>query len=258
MSYDGSRQERFGHHLVSLALDGDLRATSAALRRVLPFGAEWPKPGQKEDPKISLFRLMADRFLRLFTRPALRDFLATRASYPAELGFVFDAYFTSYAMHPLPPDLVASARAYGAALNYAAYRAAKADAETEAKRRGSDARKAAELKQRALVEFESAVQSAKSGPELLAKVGSRAGRLAGFDIPAEAASFMEAVASGTVDLQQARDLVTAFMRLSTYSRRSGSDHGPETTSADEPLADMTAEDDAPADSQAHLFPDDRS
>ena len=38
--------------------------------------------------------MMADRFLRLFTRPALRDFLAIRAAYPAELAPVFDTYFT--------------------------------------------------------------------------------------------------------------------------------------------------------------------
>ena len=253
VSYDGTRQERFGHHLVGLALDGDLRATLAALRRVLPFGTEWPKPGQKEDPKISLFRMMADRFLRLFTRPALRDLLATRAAYPPELGFVFDAYFTAHAMPPLSPDLVASARAYGAALNRAAYRAAAAIAQSDEKRRGEDARKVAEYKQRALVEFESAVQSAKSGPELLAKVGSRAGRLAGYEIPSEAGPFMEAVASKGVPLEQARDLVTAFMRLSTYER---SDATTDTPPADD--ADQQPDTDAPGISDDDLSPFDRA
>lgn len=247
VSYDGTRQERFGHHLVGLALDDDLRATIAALRRVMPTAADgW------SDPKVDLFRMMADRFLRLFTRPALRDFLATRAAYPAEFGFVFDAYFTSHAMPPLSPDLVASARSYGAALNHAAYRAASASAQSDEKRRGDDARKAAEYKQRALVEFESAVQSAKSGPELLAKVGSRAGRLASYEMPSEAGAFMEAVASGDVDLEQARDLVTAFMRLSTYERNTDTTGGADGETAVATSAKPTAS------SQDDLFPDDRA
>ena len=244
VSYDGTRQERFGSHLVGLALDGDLRAVVHALRRVMPTAADnW------SDPKVELFRLMADRFLRLFTRPALRDFLSTRAAYPAPLGPVFVTYFTDYAMPPLSPDLVASARAYGAALNYAAYRAASGDAKSDEKRRGADARDTAQYKQRALVEFESAVQSAKTGPEMLAKVGSRAGRLAAFEMPAEAGLFMEAVASGEVGLEPARDLVTAFMRLSTYDRSTAS--GSETDAPAAPDAPP------PAEPQNDLFPDAR-
>src|SRR5690606_1504673 len=145
-------------HLVGLALDGDLRAVIASLRRVMPTAA-----GGWNDPKVDLFRMMADRFLRLFTQPALRDFLAIRATYPAELGSVFESYFTTYAMKPLTPELVASARAYGAALNRAAWSAATADAQSDEKRRGSSSRSPEEYKQRALVEFESAVQSAKAG-----------------------------------------------------------------------------------------------
>ena len=251
VSYDGTRQERFGSHLVGLALDGDLRAVVHALRRVMPTAADnW------SDPKVELFRLMADRFLRLFTRPALRDFLATRAAYPAALGPVFETYFTDHAMPPLSPDLVASARAYGAALNYAAYRAASGDAQSDEKRRGDAGRSTQEYKQRALVEFESAVQSAKSGPEMLAKVGSRAGRLAAFEMPAEAGPFMEAVASGTVGLDAARDLVTAFMRLSTYDRSvSPAASGPEP--GDTPAASDTTPPASPASRPNDLFPDAR-
>ena len=219
VSYDGSHQERFGQHLVGLALDGDLRAVIASLRRVMPTAADgW------NDPKVDLFRMMVDRFLRLFTQPALRDFIAIRATYPAELAPVFESYFTTYAMKPISTDLVASARAYGAALNSAAYRVAEAEHEADKKRRGDKARPIKEYKQRALVEFESAVQSAKSGPELLAKVGSRAGRLAGYEIPPEATEFMEAVASWGNDREKlalARDLVTAFMRLGTWTPKNG-------------------------------------
>lgn len=234
VSYDGSRQERFGHHLVDLALEGDLHAVVTGLRRVMPTAADgW------NDPKVGLFRMMADRFLRLFTRPALHDFLAIRATYPAELGSVFETYFTQHAMTPLSLELVASARAYGATLNNAAYRAAEAEAQADSKRRGEQARSPQEYKQRVLVEFESAVQSAKNGPELLAKVGSRAGRLAGYEMPPEAADFMEAVASGTIPITQARDLVTAFMRLGTWTPRADrattpkADNAPESALNDE-------------------------
>lgn len=243
-----TRQERFGHHLVGLALDGDLRTVVHALRRVMPTAADnW------QDPKVDLFRTMADRFLRLFTRPALHDFLATRAAYPAELGPVFVTYFTQHAMPPLSPDLVASARAYGAALNSAAYRAAKASAGDDEKRRGTSSRSLDEYKQRVLVEFESAVQSAKSGPELLAKVGSRAGRLGGFEMPPEAGPFMEAVASGAVGRDQARDLITAFMRLGTWTPKPDAAAGPPT-----PTPATAAPTALPAGPQDDLFPDDLS
>ena len=249
VSYDGSRQERFGHHLVALALDGDLRAVVASLYGIKPTGfTTWKDPASKA--KVDLFRMMADRFLRLFTRPALRDFLATRATYPAELGPVFVTYFTDHAMPPLSPDLVASARAYGAALNKAAYRAAQASADDDTKRRGADARKAEEYKQRVLVEFESAVQSAKSGPEMLAKVGSRAGRLAGFEMPPDAGLFMEHVASGALGLGQARDLTTAFMRLGTWTPK------PDASTPDAATPAPTRTPPVPAGPQDDLFPDD--
>ena len=243
VSYDGTRQERFGHHVVGLALDGDLKAAMRALWTVLPFGfVDWnDKSSQK---KVELFRLMADRFLRLFTRPALRDFLATRAAYPAALAPVFETYFTHHAMLSL--DLVRSARAYGETLNTAAYYAAVAEATVDEKRRGEDkARTPEEYKQRLLVEFESAVQSAKSGPELLAKVGSRAGRLAGFEMPPEASEFMDAVASWNKDpekLALARDLVTAFMRIRKEKRSralptASVDSAPTATPSTDPLPD---------------------
>ena len=81
------------------------------------------------------------------------------------------------------------------------------------------------IQNRAQSVTESAVQSAKSGPELLAKVDSRAGRLASYEMPSEAGAFMEAVASGSVDIERARDLVTAFMRLSTYERNANPTDG---------------------------------
>lgn len=240
VSYDGTRQERFGHHLVGLALDHDLGAVLRGVRSILPTGADnW------QDPKVDLFRMMADRFLRLFTRPAFRDFLAFRAEYPPALLPVLNAYFTSGAMN-VSPELVSSARAYGAALNRAAYFAAKAEVGDDERKRGGALRDLDTYKQRALVEFESAVQSAKSGPELLAKVGSRAGRLTGFDLPPEAAPFMEAVASDDIDLDDARSLVTAFMRLSTYKPK------------EEASSNTDGSDPEPTRPQVDLFPDDRS
>lgn len=241
----GSSQERFGQHLVALALESDLRAVTRAVNGVLPVGFE--KWGDKaSEAKVHLFRMTADRFLRLFTQPALRDFLAVRAAYPAELVPVFESYFTTYAMNPISPDLVASARAYGAALNSAAYRVAEAEHQADKERRKEKARPVKEYKQRALVEFESAVQSAKSGPELLAKVGSRAGRLAGYEMPPEAADFMEAVAAETIPLAQARDLVTAFMRLGTWKPKDDRGDGGNTSLDSNDSAPPSGSDTLPA------------
>ena len=238
VSYDGTRQERFGHHLVGLALHHDLGAILRGMRSTLPLGADnW------KDPKVDLFRMMADRFLRLFTRPTFHDFLAFRTEYPPALLPVLNAYFTSDAMN-LSPELVASARFYGAALNRAAYFAAKAEVGDDQRRRGGALREIDDYKQRALVEFESAVQSAKSGPELLAKVGSRAGRLTGFDLPPESAPFMEAVASESITIDDARSLVTAFMRLSTWKPKNETSDGTDDSTSDStpPHVDLSPDD----------------
>ncbi|HLA63583.1 MAG TPA: hypothetical protein VK610_04100 [Rhodothermales bacterium] len=210
-------QERYGHHLVGLAFDADLDRILGDLYRTRPIGED-----DYRSPKVELFRMMTDRFLRHFSQAAFHDFLAFRAEYPASFAPVLLAYFAPDTpmpdRTPISPELVASARAYGATLNFAAYRAARQEVQDDEKKRGAALRTQDIYKQRMLVEFESAIQSARSGPELLAKVGSRVGRLTGFDFPAEAREFMEAVAAGApggLSLADAQDLTMAFLRLSS-------------------------------------------
>ena len=68
-------------------------------------------------------------------------------------------------------------------------------------------------KAKVLVELESSVFSTKSGDALIAYTITRAGRLSGFDAPAEASLFMEKAASGELPLEQAKNLIIAFSRL---------------------------------------------
>lgn len=213
VSNAGTQQERFGHHLARLAEEHNL---SEILKRMqgLPTGASG-----FNDPKVSLYRTMFDRWLRFFTRPAFRDFLAIRADYPAELTPVLTAFFTSPAME-LSEEIVASARAYGAFINRAAYYASKdsVDDDQRAQRTGLTL---AEYKQRFLVTIESFIRndrSSSSGPSLLASVGREVGRFSKRDLPAEAAPFMEAVARGEVPASVAQDLMMAFMRVSTFQK----------------------------------------
>lgn len=210
VSNAGTQQERFGHHLALLAEEHDF---SEVLKRMqgLPTGASG-----FNDPKVSLYRTMFDRWLRFFTVPAFRDFLAIRADYPTELAPILTAFFTSPAME-LSDEIVASARAYGAFINRAAYYAAK-DSVDEDKRSERTGLTPAEYKQRFLVTFESFVRSAKTGPALLASVGREVGRFSKRDLPTEAAPFMEAVARGDVPASVAQDLIMAFMRLSTFQK----------------------------------------
>lgn len=227
-----TQQQRFGHHLVALAEDHDLGRVLSDLRRMLPTGATGFK-----DPKVPLFRTMADRWIRAFTRPALRDFLAVRAEYPASLTSILLTYFQHPSM-ALSPEHVAAAREYGAHINYAAYRAAK-DAEDDDRRAKRSGLSRAEYKQRFLVTLESFVRSAKSGPALLSSVSREIGRFSGRDLPVSAAPFMEGVAQGQIALHDAQDLMMAFMRLSTFVPKAGQDEA----SAED--LDSTADDEMP-------------
>ncbi|MCA0270323.1 MAG: hypothetical protein LCH53_14055 [Bacteroidetes bacterium] len=233
ISNAGTQQERFGHHLVRLAEEHDL---ADVLKRMqgLPTGASG-----FNDPKVSLYRTMFDRWLRFFTLPAFRDFLAIRADYPSELAPILSAFFTSSTME-LSEEIVASARAYGAFINRAAYYAAKESVDDD-KRSERTGLTPAEYKQRFLVTFESFVRSAKTGPALLASVGREVGRFSKRDLPTEAAPFMEAVARGDVPVSVAQDLMMAFMRVSTFQKNEG-------TPADEAEDDIetTGDDDTPS------------
>lgn len=205
VSYEFARQERFSHHLISLALEHDLPKLQKAVWRSKIYGVE-----KADDPKRQLFNLAFTHLLQLYTATDFKNFMAYRAEYPAEFSPIFNEYFMD--AEKLSPTLVRSARAYGQSLNYAAYRTAskKHDEDLKATRSGLSKD---EYKARILTELESRVLSAKSKAELLSQISITIGRMTGKDFFPEAGEFMEAVLTEDVSLKQVQYLITAFMRL---------------------------------------------
>jgi hypothetical protein len=238
LSYEQVGQERYGHHLVGLALQYDLPAIVRAAHRAIPFGVE-----KIDDPKYRLYKRFFNRFLQQFDRPSFRDFMATRTEYPNELEPVFIHYMEKE--YHLPPDLIASARAYGQSLNSAAYVTAKAEQKDDVEHKRRE-RPLSEYKNRILVQFESTILSAKNPTALLSQMGVIVGRLTGREIDSESALFMETVAGWPIEkLSLAQELITAFMRLSSYRPKNDGDGDKEPSLAREPLGDNPADDALP-------------
>lgn len=209
-------QERFGHHLVALALDGELHTVLKHINRVNLIGIE---DGRKfNDPKWKLFLMHFDQFLRFFTKPSLQNFLAYRATYPAEFFNLLKEYFMSEKTYS--DELINAAIVYGRSLNRAAYISAKNE-EEEDNRKARSSRGLKEYKHRVLLQLESIVQSAKVSTELIARLNSQVGRLTMQDIPADAEPFLMAVMNDEINLEDAKNLITAFMRISPFPGNTG-------------------------------------
>ncbi|MFD1186537.1 hypothetical protein [Pontibacter rugosus] len=212
VSYEFARQERFSHHLISLALQHDVPKLQKAVWRSKIYGVE-----KFDDPKRQLFNLAFTHLLQLYTSTDFKNFMAYRAEYPAEFSPIFNNYFMD--AENLSPTLVRSARAYGQSLNSAAYRTANKKYEEDQKA-GRAGLSIDENKARILTELESRVLSAKSKPELLSQISITIGRMTGKDFYPEAGEFMEEVLTEKVSLKQAQYLITAFMRLRTVATTS--------------------------------------
>lgn len=220
VSYEEFRQESFGHHLVTLSIEEDLPALVRSAHRAKLINVE-----KIDDPKLKLYKFFFDRFLQQLSQATFRDFLATRAEYPNTLSPLIEQYMEKeHKDKNVTPELIRSARAYGQSLNRAAYQAAKNEQkEEEEKNKGKKierkSRTLQELKNRILVQFESTILSAKTPTALLSQMGIIAGRLTGGEIDNNATLFMETVVcwpSTKENLSLAQELVTAFMRLSSY------------------------------------------
>lgn len=213
ISYDEFRQESFGSHLVKIAIEEDLPTLIQAAHRARPFGVE-----KIDDPKYKLYKFFFNRFLQQFSRATFRDFLATRTEYPSNLSPLIEQYMTKEHKQAVTPELVKSARAYGRELNRVAYRVAKKE-EAEIKKGSRKLVQLQELKSRVLTQFESTILSAKTPTALLSQMNIIVGRIIDHEIHSDAGLFMETVASWppTKDnLSLVQELVTAFMRLSSY------------------------------------------
>ncbi len=227
-------QESFGHHLIKLALTGELYNIVLNLNRVSLIGLE---DGKKfSDNKWKLFLRFFEHFLKFFNLPALQNFLSFRATYPFEFFILLKSYF----MHTEKYDeaLINSAVAYGKSLNKAASYAGHMEVEDDRKK-GRSGRTLKEYKHRVLLELESIVQSAKTGAELIARLNTQVGRLTMWDIPEDAQAFLIAVTNDQISLEDAKNLITAFMRLNTYEGKSSTTEevDEETLPADESVLD---------------------
>lgn len=193
----------FNHHIIGLAEKGKLRAIVDALYYVVLYNQ-----GIRSTSNLfeyQKFDLFASRFLQLFNRPAVKDFLSFRAEYPNEIEPLLNLYFNK--MEKIKEEIVTSAKSLGRWLNKIAYISAINDAQNKS---WDDKNKA---KAKTLVELESSIFSAKSGDALIAHTITRAGRLSGLDAPAEASLFIEKTVSGDLPLEQAKNLLIAFSRL---------------------------------------------
>jgi len=215
VSYGNAKTFTYNHYVIELAKESRLSRIIDAIYYTKLFNAENRSQSKNEYQGFDLF---ASRFLQLFNRPALKDFLAFRAEYPNELRILFITYFIK--MEKINIEIVKSAKELGRWLNYVAYLAARAE---HSNTKGEDFKKA---KAKILVEIESSAFSAKSGAALMAQVVTRAGRLAQNGImndkaaqtsaPAEAGIFMEAVCNENpevLSLDNAKNLLMAFSRL---------------------------------------------
>lgn len=213
ISYDSISQIQFTHYIVNLSMSGKLSQMIDALTRETMLYADFEssKPSRYSsnfETNYKLFDLMASRFLQLFTLPAFRDFLATRAEYPQDVQPIFQEYFMN--ARKINKEIVESARSLGQWLNRTAYIVADSEVKPDTAERSKKVHKE---KAKILVEFESAAMSAKTPQDMLHRISTRAGRLLQRDAPAEATRFYDATNSGEIEPEDALHLLIAYLRL---------------------------------------------
>lgn len=209
VSYDAITQVQFAHYVVKLSIAGKLSDIIDGLTYDTQILSEIESKSRSyELPSYKIFYLMASRFLQSFSFPAFRDFLATRAEYPAVIQPLFEVYFMQ--ARKIPVEIVQSARALGQWLNRTAYFVADSEVKADTAERRTKVQKE---KAKILVELESAAASAKTPQDMLHRVMTQAGRLLRQDAPAEATRFMDATMSGEIEPTDAMHLLTAYLRL---------------------------------------------
>lgn len=200
-----SNVETVGNHLVQLALEDALRPA---------LDATWKVTTNAEDEEF--YRVLR-RWLLFFNRSAFRDFLAIRALYPSEFSSIIDRYV----MQQFDPDLIDSARAAAQHVNRQAWFAAEGSGETKRTNQ-----------QTILASMESLAYDCSDGPEMIARLSVQVGRLTGQSFPPEAQTFFDAATSGDIDLEDARNLLIAYMRLRPPSIPDTEDDESNTETAD--------------------------
>jgi hypothetical protein len=212
VSYIGSRQEQFGHHLVDLAMTGQLYTALNKRSRVSLVGVEDTK--KYSTPNWQLFIRSFDNFLRFFDKMNFQNFLAHRATYPIEFFQILKSYFMQTGK--FSEEIINAAVSYGQSINRAAYIAASQEISDDKQKNRSGGRSMNEYKHRVLLQLESIINSSESGVELVSRLNSQIGRLTMQDIHSGAAPFLKKVSNNIISIEDAKHLTTAFMRLSAY------------------------------------------
>lgn len=203
VKYGDAEVATYSHYLIEIAKENKLRKIVSSLEQSILVNEEVKR---FDNPKYKLFFLFASRFLQLFNESSFKDFLAQRAFYEPEVIHLFNTYFIN--VMAISKEIVTSAREMGRWLNYVAYLAAKQN-----EKENASYEQIKKAKAKFLVELESTAFSAKTPEALLSQVITRAGRLSQLDAPPEAKDYLEATANGTITLEQAQHLMTAFSRL---------------------------------------------
>ena len=123
-------------------------------------------------------------------------------------------------MEKINEDIVNSAIAFGGWLNRQAFTYASKEIHDISNLKEDEKKeKQTELKNKILIQFESAIMSAKTGDALVAFITTRAARLTGYDIDEGAKLFMSKVSCGELQLEKAKNLLIAFSRLKTVNKK---------------------------------------
>jgi hypothetical protein len=181
--------ETAGSHVVRLARQGVLRPAMDEAWKFTKSAGMAPEDSQR----------LLRRWLLRFNDAYFKDFLSLRATYPPSFSPLIDAYF----MPKYDEDLIASARAAAQHINSQAFHAAD----------GNDRDTKRQNKQTILSSLESMLYDCDSGPELIARISVQVGRLTGADFPPEAQAFFDRTTAGELTLEEARNLLVAYMRL---------------------------------------------
>lgn len=213
ISYGNATTFRYNHHVIDLAKSGNLKSIIDSIYYTALF--QHPSRNSKARFDYEKFDMFASRFLILFNRPTFKDFLSFRAQYPYQMEILLETYFEKVEnMEKINDEIVKSAKSLGKWINQVAYFHAK-----NSVKQSSDWDTISQVKAKALIEIESSAFSAKTGNALIAQVVTRAGRLSNMDAPAEAGLFMEKTASGDLPLENAKNLIIAFSRLTQKSEK---------------------------------------
>lgn len=225
VSSDEIKAFSFNHVIIDLASKGKLQSIVDSIYRIELFKvgsrSKIDKFNDIRKNEYDRFDLFVSRFLTLFNKASFRGFFSFRAEYPNEMELLLKTYFCI--MEKINEDIVNSAIAFGNWLNSQAFTYASKEIPVNEnlneKEKEEKKEKQRELKNKILIQFESAIMSAKTGDALVAFITTRAARLTGYDIYEGAKLFMSKVSCGELPLEQAKNLLIAFSRLKTVNKK---------------------------------------